>query len=59
MIAMHCMNVLLKIPKLASNSQFLFSDLKVGGNVTGILVIELERPYVRGGHDGENMVATA
>ena len=44
MIAMHCMNVFLKIPKLAFNSQFLFSDLKVGGYVTGILVIELERP---------------
>ena len=45
MIAMHCMNVLLKIPKLACDSQFLFSDLKVGGYVTGILVIELERPF--------------
>ena len=43
MIAMHCMNVLFKIPKMACNSQF-FSDLKVGGYVTGILVIELERP---------------
>ena len=44
MITMHCMRVLSKSPKLACNSQVSFSYLKVGGDVTGILIIDLERP---------------
>ena len=43
MITMHCLSVLSKNPKLACSSQIFSSYLKVGGYVTGILIIDLER----------------
>ena len=43
LVTMDCMSVSLKFSNLACNSHFSFSDLKLGGQFTGVLIIELKR----------------